>query len=59
MQIVNVEAKAGLVSITIEVGDRKVVALLGDESTTAVVWKLQAARAEAACQREKMRQEVE
>lgn len=55
MQIVNVEARGGMVALTVEVGERKVVALLGDEDVRQVLWEIHAARTDAACQREKRR----
>ena len=53
MQKVEVEAKGGMVVLEVEVGGRKVVALLGENETTETVWALQHARGEAACQRER------
>jgi hypothetical protein len=58
MQQVNVEVKGGMVALAVEVGDRKVVALLGEDEATEVIWSLQAARGEAASQREQRRQEA-
>jgi len=58
MQEVNVEVKGGMVALAVEVGDRKVVALLGEDEATKVIWSLQAARGEAASQREQRKQEA-
>jgi len=58
MQEVNVEVKGGMVALAVEVGDRKVVALLGEDEATEVIWSLQAARGEAASQREQRKQEA-
>jgi len=58
MQEVNVEVKGGMVALAVEVGGRKVVALLGEDEATEVIWSLQAARGEAASQREQRKQEA-
>ncbi len=56
MSEVSVKARGGVVVVELTVGGRTISAALSDADAQQVVWQVQAARAEAACQREKRQQ---